>query len=800
MPPSGPTERDTCRDVILPMLASCGWVDQQVLAEYRVRSHSVPRPDGGRDLGDGSVDYVLEAIGGVPCAVIEAKREYRTAESGLQQALRYAQQLDVPLAYASNGERTIEHNMRTGRERDVDSVATPAEAWAEYRALHGLDPDGAALIGQPFNRRRSDVRGAVVQPRAYQAVAVHRVLRAIAQGSRRILLLMATGTGKTFTAMQIVAKLRSYTAAARPGHNHRVLYLADRTQLLDQPIRKDFTPAFGTEPLERVRSGAGRSHELYFATYQGLTGDDDRGSLFRRFRPDFFDLVIVDECHRGSAVADSAWREVLDHFTSAVQLGLTATPVRQGQVDSYGYFGNPVFSYSLRQGVEDGYLAPFRVRRVVLTPDVGGWEPTDGERDRFGRDIPPGVYTTRDFERTVSLLRRTEIAARHLSNVLRHRPGRAIIFCVDVEHADQMRRAMVDANPDLVTADPEWVVRIVGVEGERERLLGDFCDPDTTSPVVATTSRLLSTGVDIEDLKYVVIFRPVGSMVEFKQIIGRGTRLYPDKGKVSFDIIDYVGATQHFADPEFDGFPADITHDTIDATGAVQTSDDHPSTDPFAPTVNQPTPPFDVQPGGDLAPDAPGPGIPPPRKLYVDQGAFSVVVEAVQVPDRSTGSLRLTDYGDYVKGRVRALGSAEELRAAWSEVTRRHRVITELSQQGIETSDLPAAVNRDDVDPFDVLLQIAWNTPARTRNERARRAHEGHAGEWKAMSDAARAVLQGLLKRYEEAGVDELTSDEVLRVEPLRLLGTPGEIAALLGGPDELHRTVDLAQHWLYSA
>lgn len=386
---------------------------------------------------------------------------------------------------------------------------------------------------------------------------------------------MATGTGKTCTAMQIVAKLRSYENAVRPDRNYRVLYLADRDTLLTQPMRKDFIPAFGRDPLQRVLGKVDASREIHFASYQAMAGNDldspasAASMIFEAFHPDFFDLVIVDECHRGSAAADSSWRAVLDYFASAIQLGLTATP-RDDTVHSYDYFGNPVFEYSLRDGIADGYLAPYTVRRVVLSPDAQGREPSPGELDRYGASIPDNTYSTRDFERVVSLLARTQLAAHHLSTRLRQDPtARAVVFCVDTEHADDMRRALIAENPGLVAADPEWVVRIVGVEGERVRLLENFTDPESNSPVVATTSRLLSTGVDIEDLKFVVLFRPIGSMIEFKQIIGRGTRLYPDKDKTTFEIVDYVGATAHFADPTFDGYPVHITVEEVDDHGEV---------------------------------------------------------------------------------------------------------------------------------------------------------------------------------------------------------------------------------------
>jgi len=620
--PGGPLEYDTIEESILPTVRASGWTDDQIVREYPLKAQLVMSLGGiSRSIGDGFADIVLEATPGTPVAVIEAKRKYRTATDAIQQAIRYAQQLDVPLAYGANGQEIIERNLRTGAERQVDHVAAPPLAWSEYCAAQGLDEGGAQLVGEPFNRQRRTVAGDVVTPRYYQVIAINRVLTAIAQGKRRVLLLMATGTGKTFTAMQIVAKLRAYEQVVHPDRNFRVLYLADRDQLLTQPMQKDFGPAFGGDVLHRVKGKVDTSREIYFASYQALTGDnpdsptDATQTLFEGFRPDFFDLVIVDECHRGSAAENSAWRAVLDYFSSAVQLGLTATP-RDDTVQSYDYFGNPVFKYSLRDGVADGYLAPYRVRRVVLSPDAEGWEPTEGELDRYGKAIPDGSYSTRDFERVVSLLARTKVAAHHLSGILRRDPtARAIVFCVDTEHANDMRQALIDENPDLVAADPEWVVRIVGIEGERERLLGDFTDPENDSPVVATTSRLLSTGVDVEDLKYVVIFRPVGSAIEFKQIIGRGTRLYPAKGKTSFEIIDYVGATSHFADPDFDGYPVDkIIHEDVDDTGEVVATDEddqdgteEPETGDDQPMVNEPEPPFTP-----TNPPPPGPGTEPP--------------------------------------------------------------------------------------------------------------------------------------------------------------------------------------------
>ena len=795
MPQPGPLERDTCRDLVVPAIEASGWQPEQVIEQFPVAAQRVVALGGvTRQLGSGYVDYAFSAVPGSPTVVVEAKRQYRSAEDGLQQALRYAQQLDAPLAYATNGLDIIEHNLRTGHERRVTEFAAPAVAWDEYLQSLGLDGAGASLLRQPLNRGRRDAAGIVITPRYYQSVAINRVLAAIARGERRVLLLMATGTGKTFTAMQIVAKLRAYEAAVRPQRNYRVLYLADRDQLLSQPMRKDFIPAFGAELLSRVRGEVDTSREIYFATYQALAAGGDQESLFSAFRPDFFDLVIVDECHRGSADENSAWRAVLDHFASAVQLGLTATP-RGDTVNSYEYFGNPVYRYSLRQGIEDGFLAPYQVRRVVLSPDADGWKPAPGEVDRLGREVPDGVYTTRDFERVVSLLARTRLAARHLSGILRQDPtARCIVFCVDTEHADEMRRALIDENADLVAADPEWVVRIVGVEGERERLLSDFTDPDRPSPVVATTSRLLSTGVDVEDLKFVVLFRPVGSMIEFKQIIGRGTRLFPDKGKTSFEIIDYVGATMLFEDPDFDGYPTNITIETVDGDGAVVDVDGVAV--PPTPPIDGLEPPTEPTTPADPTPSTP----PPPRKLYIDDGSFDVISEARLVPDASSGQLLLTEYGTWVREVIAAEGDAAGLRSRWSHALSRHVLAASLAAHGIDIAELVESAGLTDSDPLDALLQLAWNQPARTRAERARKAREQHASELALQSETARAVLEGLLARYEQFGVSDLERAEVFRLAPLANLGTPAELARVFGGGEGLRSQLDRVQEWLYSA
>lgn len=804
----GRTEADTCRSFVLPSLAQSGWDDDQVKPEYQVRARQVlSSGNAERELPDGRVDYVLEITPGLPVAVVEAKREHRGASDGIQQAVRYAQQLDVPIAYATNGREILERDVAAGTERFVESFMTPAEAWSHYTAFHDLTDAAASLIRQPFNRNKRSARGDVVQPRWYQTVAIHRVLRAIAAGEHRILLLMATGTGKTFTAMQLVQKLRSYQEVAHPHRNYRVLYLADRTTLVDQPQNKDFSVAFGGDPLWRVAGGANRSREIYFATYQAMAGGGDETELYRDYPTDFFDLVIVDECHRGSASENSSWRAILEHFAPAVQVGLTATPKQDDTVDTYRYFGDPVFSYSLRQGIEDGYLAPYRVRRVLLSPDADGWQPDPGEQDLFGRDIPQGTYTTRDFERVLRLLKRTEVAARYLSRFLRKDPtARMIVFCVNQEHADEMRRQLGNLNSDLMARDPEWVVRIVGAEEEKKRLLENFQDPDSSSPVVATTSRLLSTGIDVQDLKYVVLFRPVGSPVEFKQIVGRGTRLYPDKGKTSFEIIDFVGATTHFVDPDFDGFPTRIIEESADDGGPDDGPDEaDPTNDPGTDVVAEPDPGFTVcDPSDSPTPapadtDPPDDDQPPAQKLTVADGEFYIVVEALQVPDTSSGRLVLTEYGEHVAGLVKQLAATPaDLSERWSREPTRQQLIAALSGSGIEIEAL-LPTGEDEVDPLDVLLQLAWNQPVRTRAERARRAREAHFADLEMRTEIARTVFSTLLDRYAAYGVDEITSPEITHIAPLSELGSARSIDRELAADGGLAGVIEQAQRWVYA-
>ncbi len=737
--------------------------------------------------------------------MVEAKRAYSGAAKGLQQARNYAGLLDVPFSYATNGRGIVEDDRNTGIERpDLAGFPSPEVLWARYQEWCGID-DAVVAEGLllPFNRSLRNGDGSVKEPRYYQRTAVNRAVRAVLDGDQRILLTMATGTGKTFVAMQIVWKL--WNLSWRPRRNPRILYLADRNVLVDQPIDREFTPAFGSgegSPIWKLQGEAKRGREIYFGLYQQLVdGADSASSMYREFAPDFFDLVIVDECHRGSAREDSAWRAILTYFASAAQLGMTATPKRDETVDTYNYFGDALFEYSLAQGIDDGFLAPYRVRRVVLSPDAHGWSAHEGQLDVFGKEIPPGLYTTKDFERVVSLLSRTEAAAKHLTEYL-HRTDRlakTIVFCVDQEHADQMRRALHNANADLAKDHPNYAVRIVSEEGSvGQAHLSDFADTEQSFPVIATTSELLSTGVDLPTVKNIVLFKPVGSMALFKQMIGRGTRLFPDEDKLSFDIIDYSGATALFNDPQFDGPAERVIRETVDSEGNVTADElleerEPSSSNGAGDSSKSPGGADDVAPG-DLDDE-------PRAKFYVDDTEVWVTAEAAYHLDPDTHRLRLVEYRDFVAETVRSLfPDSSELRSRWASRVTRQDVVDALVMHGIEPDDMTERTGLRTSDPLDVLVHLAWNQPLATRLERARRVRQEHLEFFEAYQPAAREVLAYLLEKYAEFGIGELDDLGVLEVPPFSDLGSPAEIAARFGSADALKAAVSRLTELVYVA
>lgn len=783
-------EADTCRKQVLPRLQAAGWeIEPHSIAEQRTITDGriVPLGRGFIRKAPKRVDYLLRYTRDFPLAVVEAKASYKTAGDGLQQAKDYAETLGLKFAYATNGLEIIEFDYLTGLERTLAGYPTPDELWGRYRAGGRLaDPELAAKLLSPANHTVNKGE------RYYQQIAINRVVEAILTDQNRVLVTMATGTGKTAVAFQVCWRLWNARWNRTGEHRRpRILYLADRSILVDQPKDGIFA-AFG-DARHKIESGeVVKSREMYFALYQALAEDDRREGLFRAYPPDFFDLVIVDECHRGSARDDSSWRLILNHFRPAFQLGMTATPLREETRDTYLYFGNPVYQYSLRQGIEDGFLAPYRVHRVITEWDAAGWRPSKDDIDRYGRAIPDDEYQTRDFERVIALRARTQTIARHLTRFLQKtdRFAKTIVFCVDQDHASEMRGQLAKLNQDLMAEHPNYVCRVTAEEGDIGRgHLNRFQDVDTAVPVILTTSQLLTTGVDVPTCKNIVLARVVGSMTEFKQIIGRGTRVRDDYGKLWFNILDYTGsATRMFADPAFDGEPARVTEEEIDRAGETK-------------AVKETEPTYPESAEGDTGPMVFEPSDEDRRKFYFDGGRVEIVSHLVYELDLDGQQLRVVRYTDYAAEKVRTLcRTAPELRAAWGDLERRATIIRALQERGIEFTELAEAVDQPEADPFDLLCHLAFNAPLRTRRERAQQMKESNKDFFARYAPEARQILDELLEKYAEHGDTQFVLPDVLHVPPLSQHGTVAEIIRLFGGADRLRQAVTALQVGLYVA
>ncbi len=785
-----PTEADTCRRFVVPKLQAAGWENEPYsIAEQRTITDGriVPVGKGFIRRAPKRVDYILRYRRDFPLAIVEAKREYKTAADGLQQAKQYAEMLGLKFAYATNGVETIEFDYFTGKETKIESYPTPEALWQRFRRGESLTSDTAAqqlLTPINFTLRQGE--------RYYQEIAINRAVEAIVTGKPRILLTMATGTGKTPVAFQICWKLWN-ARWNRTGEHRRpkILYLSDRNILIDDPKDKIFAQ-FGDARAKIENGNAIKSREIYFSIYQALAKDERRPGLYKEYTPDFFDLIIIDECHRGSARDESNWREILEYFKPATQLGMTATPLRDDNRDTYLYFGNPIYQYSLRQGIEDGFLAPYRVHRVISQWDAAGWRPSKDDLDRYGREIPDEEYQTRDFERAVALRARTEAIARHLTDFLKKtdRFAKTIVFCVDQEHASEMRQALNNLNSDLVKNFPDYVCRVTADEGDIGRgYLSKFQDVESQTPVVLTTSQLLTTGVDVPTCKNIVIARVVGSMTEFKQIIGRGTRVRDDYGKLWFNIIDYTGsATRHFADREFDGDPAFISEEEIDAAGKKIKEN----------IIDDGKPTIDIVEGESIIQE------PPPverRKYYFDEGHVEIASHLVYELDPDGKQLRVLKYSDYAAEKVRTLyPSAPELQKKWANPSERSEIIDKLAQRGISFDELAETAKQPDADPFDLLCHLAFNAPLRTRRERAQRLREERKDFFEQYGPEARAILGELLDKYAEYGTAQFVLPDVLQVPPISHRGNVIEIAKLFGGSEKLRDAVNQLQTLLYAA
>ncbi len=809
---SSMSERDICSKFITPAVTAAGWDLQTQIREELgftkgriiVRGKLVTRGKAKR------ADYVLYYKPNLPIALIEAKDGHHSVGDGIQQALAYAETLDIPYVFSSNGSGFVFHD-RTGASLDREATLSladfpsPEELWSRYRAWKGLTPEAESVVLQDYFDD-----GSGKAPRYYQVNAVNAAVEAIAKGKDRVLLVMATGTGKTYTAFQIIWRLW------KAKQKKRILFLADRNILVDQTMVNDFRP-FGpamaklstkSRTIERSdgsevdltlaldrRRRIDTAYEIYLGLYQAITGPEEAKKLYREFSRDFFDLIVVDECHRGSAAADSAWREILDHFSSATQVGLTATPKETEYASNSAYFGEPVYTYSLKQGIRDGFLAPYKVIKVHLDRDIEGYRPEQGATDRDGEEIEDRIYNTKDFDRVLVLDERTRLVARRVSEFLKDSGDRfqkTIVFCVDEEHAARMRRALINENQDLVAQNSRYVMRITGSDPDGQAQLGNFIDPESRYPVLVTTSRLLSTGVDAQTCRLIVLDRPVGSMTEFKQIVGRGTRVHEDTRKYYFTLMDFRGATSHFADPDFDGEPVQIyephDYDPITPPDDAIVSEGGEDAVPAIPGDDETvvdTPDISISPGVSEK----------QRKVYVDGVAVAVVSERIEYLD-ANGKLVTESLRDFTRNTLRKqFASLEVFLRRWNDAERKQAILDELAEDG-----LPLEAVRDlagkDLDPFDLICHVAFDQPPLTRQERANSVRKRDV--FTRYGDQARAVLEALLTKYEDEGLLNLDDVHVLKVAPFDRMGTAVQLVKAFGGRRRFEDAVHDMQVALY--
>ena len=807
------SERDICTKFITPALRNAGWDEMAQIREevsftrgrIIVRGKLVNRGKGKR------ADYILHYKPNVPIALIEAKDNTHSIGDGMQQGLDYAETLKIPFVFSSNGDGFVFHD-RTGASAEkettieLDAFPSPGDLWARYRAWKGLTPEAEAVVLQDYFDD-----GGGKAPRYYQVNAINTAIEAIAKGGDRILLVMATGTGKTYTAFQIIWRLW------KAGRKKRILFLADRNVLVDQTMVNDFRP-FGAamaklstkaKTIERADGSSGEltgaldgrrridtAYEIYLGLYQAITGPEERRKIFREFSPGFFDLIVIDECHRGSAAEDSAWREILEYFSSATQIGLTATPKETRYVSNIDYFGPPVYTYSLKQGIRDGFLAPYKVVKVHIDRDVEGYRPERGQLDRAGNEVEDRIYNTTDFDRVLVLDERTKLVARKVTAFLKESGNRfqkAIVFCVDQEHAGRMRQALINENADLVDRNHRYVMRITGNDPQGQAELDNFIDPESEYPVLVTTSRLLSTGVDVQTCRLIVLDREVGSMTEFKQIVGRGTRVHEDTSKLYFTLIDFRGATSHFADPDFDGEPEQI-YEPGEGDPMIPPDD---MTPPDEDMVRYPRGEYDA--GGTIPDDWPGTGPPGAGggtlKIYVDGVSATIVAERVEYLDEN-GKLVTESLRDFTKKALRKrFASLDDFLRRWNAAERKQAVLDELDAGGLPLELVAAELNRD-LDPFDLICHVAFDAKPLTRRERADNVRKRNV--FARYGDQARAVLDALLAKYADEGVLNLDDATVLRIPPFTELGTPVQLIKAFGGKDAFVAAVHDLQSALY--
>jgi type I restriction enzyme, R subunit len=784
------SEADTCRKDVLPKLYARDWKDDQILEQrtftdgkITVVGRKAKRQKAKR------FDYLLRYSQNYPLAIVEAKVRYKSAADGMQQAKEYARILGLKFAYSTNGAVILEFDFITGLEKTISTYPTPAELWNRLNQQLPFKPEIQETFFKPFYSTQGK------EIRYYQRIAINTAVKSILEGRKRSLLVLATGTGKTTVAFQIIYKLWNNRWNTKGEYRRpKILFLADRSILITDPHAKDFA-IFGDARCLVPEEGLPSSREIYFSTYQSLAEDSNRVGAFRNLPQNFFDLIVIDECHRGSSSDDSNWRLILEYFNTSVQLGLTATPQRDDNKDTYVYFGNPLYTYSLKQGIEDGFLAPYLVHRIVTETDATGFRPENGQRDDNGELIPDGIYSTSDFENSLSYLPRTKAVVKHLYNFMFKygRFDKTIVFCVNQEHADQFRREISNLNTDLVSQYPDYAVRIVSEEGDTGKgHLGKFMDIDEPFPVIVTTSKLLSTGVDVQTCKNIVLFRMVNPMTEFKQIIGRGTRVREDKEKLFFTILDYTGsATRNFADPDFDGEPPLITEAEIDKEGEII---------PGTETVVTDAEPLIFEPEDDeiFEPNINDDGGQTLRKYYITEGEVNIAAETVQILD-ANGKLRTVQFTQFAKEQITTMfPSINDFRSKWNDLEERKHIMEELENNGISIEQLMEITKQSAIDPFDLLCLVAFDLKPLTRKQRADLLKKNKPDFFADYSDKAKDVLNMILEKYVDFGIDQIQLN-IISVEPITQQGNPVEIVNEFGGIDQFKKAITALQTLLYA-
>lgn len=789
------SERDICSKFITPAIERAGWdLITQVREEFPLTNgRIIVRGKMHVRAANKRADYILFYKPGIPIAVVEAKDNSHSISAGMQQALGYAEMIQVPFVFSSNGDGFLFHNkLQTAgvveKEISMDSFPSPEELWQIWSNYKGFDTEQSAIITQDYY---SD--GSNKTPRYYQLLAINKTIEAIVKGQNRILLVMATGTGKTYTAFQIIWRLwKSKT-------KKRILFLADRNILVDQTKTNDFKP-FGSAMTKIEKRQANKSYEIYLSLYQAVTGTEEERNIYKQFSPTFFDLIVIDECHRGSAAEDSNWRAILEYFSQATQIGLTATPKETKDVSNIDYFGEPIYTYSLRQGIDDGFLAPYKVVRIDLDKDISGWRPDKGMLDKYGNEIDDRIYNQKDFDRTLVLEKRTEMVARKISEFLKqtNRYDKTIVFCDNIDHAERMRQALVNENADIAADNPKYVMRITGDNEEGKMELDNFIFPESKYPVIATTSKLMTTGVDAQTCKLIVLDQRIQSMTEFKQIIGRGTRINEDFGKFYFTIMDFKKATELFADPDFDGDPVQIYEPKSFADSPVppveETNDNE--TDQGITADGEETA-ASFENGTYTETFEEGNETTKIKKYYVSDVPVTVAAERVQYFD-ANGKLITESLKDYTRKTLyKEFSSLNDFLSRWNHAEKKQAIIEELTQHGVFFDALAEDVGRD-LDPFDLICHVAWDKPPLTRKERAENVKKRNYFE--KYGEQAKIVLEALLDKYADEGIIHIEETQILSVNPFSSLGTPMEIIKKFGGIEQYKIAIHELEDQLYSA